>query len=98
LRNSSETSDGYDICINDIPSNQDGCEAVADEIRNLGRKSCVAVADVSDRDQVDAMVQTSVKELGPLNTMCVSLVLSPRGEPDWKHVGLTPEPFSFFFF
>lgn len=35
----------------------------------MGRKSCVAIADVRKRSDVEAMIQTSVKELGDLNTM-----------------------------
>ena len=62
--------DGYDVCINDVPANSPGCEEVAGEIRALGRKACIAIADVSKRSEVAEMVQTSVRELGELNTMC----------------------------
>ncbi|RYO97047.1 hypothetical protein DL765_011345 [Monosporascus sp. GIB2] len=62
-------SDGYNVCINDIPANQKGCEEVVGEIQALGRKACVAVADVSKRDEVKQMVQTSVDVLGPLDAM-----------------------------
>lgn len=61
--------DGYNICVNDIPANEQGANEVSKEIEALGRKSCVAIADVSDYGQVEGMVQTSVKELGELNTM-----------------------------
>lgn len=61
--------DGYDVCINDIEANREGCEKVAKEIQDLGRKSCVACADVSKLKEVEQMIQTAVKELGPLNTM-----------------------------
>lgn len=61
--------DGYDVCVNDIEANKAGCEEVAKEIQGLGRKSCVACADVSNLKQVEQMIQTTVKELGPLNTM-----------------------------
>lgn len=61
--------DGYDVCINDVPANKDGCEAVAKEIQSKGRKACVATGDVSKVKDVEQIVQTSVKELGDLNTM-----------------------------
>ncbi|KAK5131023.1 hypothetical protein LTR08_001373 [Meristemomyces frigidus] len=61
--------DGYDVCINDIPANEAGCREVAEEIRALGRKSCVAIADVSVYEEVERLVETSVRELGELNTM-----------------------------
>ncbi|RYP84895.1 hypothetical protein DL769_001089 [Monosporascus sp. CRB-8-3] len=62
-------SDGYNVCINDIPANQKGCEEVVSEIQALGRQACVAVADVSKRDEVRQMIQTSVDVLGPLDAM-----------------------------
>ncbi|KAK8232943.1 3-oxoacyl-reductase [Phyllosticta capitalensis] len=61
--------DGYDICVNDIPSNKGEAEALASEIKGLGRKSTVALGDVSKLDQMESIVKTSVEELGPLNTM-----------------------------
>ncbi|KAK8088228.1 acetoin reductase [Apiospora hydei] len=62
-------ADGYDVCVNDVGANRENCEAVAKEIQGMGRRSCVAIADVSKRDEVVQLVQTSVKELGPLKTM-----------------------------
>lgn len=61
--------DGYDVCINDIAANEAGSHQVAQEIRDLGRKSIVATADVRNLGEVQRMVQTTVDELGPLNTM-----------------------------
>ncbi|KAI1338886.1 hypothetical protein F5Y15DRAFT_416648 [Xylariaceae sp. FL0016] len=62
-------ADGYNVCINDIGANAVGCDEVAKAIQGMGRKSCVAIADVSKRDEVKAMVKTSVETLGPLNTL-----------------------------
>lgn len=67
-------SDGYNVCINDIAVNKKGCEETAAEIQGMGRKACVAIADVASRDEVKQMVQTSVQALGPLDTMYVGLV------------------------
>ncbi|KAK7548700.1 3-oxoacyl-reductase [Phyllosticta citricarpa] len=61
--------DGYDIGVNDIPSNKDKAEQLVSEIKELGQKATVCLGDVSKLDEVENMVQTSVKELGPLNTM-----------------------------
>lgn len=61
--------DGYDVAINDIAANKAGAEEVAKEIQGLGRKSTVAIADVSKLKEVEAMIQHAVNELGPLNTM-----------------------------
>ncbi|GJC84824.1 diacetyl reductase [(S)-acetoin forming] [Colletotrichum liriopes] len=64
--------DGYDVCINDIAANEAGAHRVAQEIRDLGRKSVVATADVRNLVEVQGMVRKAVDELGPLNTMLVS--------------------------
>ncbi|OQN97882.1 hypothetical protein B0A48_16193 [Cryoendolithus antarcticus] len=61
--------DGYDICVNDVTANKQGAEEVAEEIRKLGRKSTVALGDVSVLSEVEQIVQKSVKDLGDLNTM-----------------------------
>lgn len=39
------------------------------EIQRLGRKAFAFTADVSNMNQVQDMVNASVSELGPLNTM-----------------------------
>ncbi|ETS87301.1 hypothetical protein PFICI_01129 [Pestalotiopsis fici W106-1] len=63
-------ADGYNVCINDVAANAKGGEEVAQEIRSrLGRRACFAVADVTKRAEVVDMIQTCVKELGPLHTM-----------------------------
>lgn len=65
-------SDGYNVCINDIDANKKETEEVVGQIRSMGRKSCSAIADVSRRGEVRDMVQTCVRELGPLHTMYAS--------------------------
>jgi len=62
-------NDGYDVCINDVEANKSGVDEVVSQIKSMGRKSCAAVADVTDPEQVQHMIKTSVKELGPLKTM-----------------------------
>ncbi|EOD52750.1 putative acetoin dehydrogenase (diacetyl reductase) protein [Neofusicoccum parvum UCRNP2] len=61
--------DGYDVTVNDIPHNQAQAEEVVSQIKNLGRKSTLVVGDVSKRADVKQVIETSVKELGPLDTM-----------------------------
>ena len=61
--------DGYDVCINDVEANKPGCDEVVKEIQGLGRKAFTFTADVSNLKEVQSLVQASVKELGPLNTM-----------------------------
>ncbi|KXJ97343.1 acetoin reductase [Microdochium bolleyi] len=63
-------ADGLEVCVHDVPANKAGCEEVVDEIRGTwGRRSCYALADVSKRAEVEAMVKLSVDTLGPLDVM-----------------------------
>ncbi|KAI1387599.1 NAD(P)-binding protein [Hypoxylon trugodes] len=62
-------ADGYDVCVNDVSAHRAGCDELVKEIQNMGRNSCTAIADVTKRDEVKQMIQTSVDALGPLNTM-----------------------------
>ena len=66
--------DGYDVAINDIAANEKGCEETVAEIKALGRKSTVAIGDVTKRSEVQAVIDKSVKELGPLNTLYFPLL------------------------
>jgi NAD(P)-dependent dehydrogenase (short-subunit alcohol dehydrogenase family) len=61
--------DGYDICVNDIEANKGESEGLVSEIRSLNRNAFHYAADVSKLQDVEKMVQASVQELGPLNTM-----------------------------
>lgn len=54
--------DGADIAIADL--NEDQMQAVADEVRAIGRKATTVRADVSKRDEVFAAVDHAEKELG----------------------------------
>jgi meso-butanediol dehydrogenase/(S,S)-butanediol dehydrogenase/diacetyl reductase len=62
-------SDGLDVAVADLPVMRDELEAVADEIRAEGRRAVAIDADVSDADQVDAMVKATVDELDRLDVM-----------------------------
>jgi 3-oxoacyl-[acyl-carrier protein] reductase len=55
-------------------------ESTADEIRDLGRRSLALRCDVTDREQVDAMVERIVSELG-----AVDILVNNAGTLD--HVG-----------
>jgi len=68
--------DGYDICINDLSLNQAGIDETVKEIQALGRKAYGHTADVSKRSDVEALVEASVQNLGPLNTMVANAGIS----------------------
>ncbi|MDO6442677.1 MULTISPECIES: acetoin reductase [unclassified Marinobacter] len=54
--------DGADIAVVDL--NDENMQAVADEVRALGRKATIFKADVSKRDEVYAAIDHAEKELG----------------------------------
>ncbi|KAK7043907.1 hypothetical protein VNI00_008073 [Paramarasmius palmivorus] len=62
-------SDGYDVAVNDIAPQKDALERVKSEIESKGRKSIIVTADVSKEEEVQGMVDTTVKELGGLDVM-----------------------------
>ncbi len=57
--------EGADVAINDV-GYEDAGEQLAEELRALGRRAIFVRADVSDRAQVDALVERVEQELGPL--------------------------------
>lgn len=59
--------DGADIALVDVKA--DKIEAVAGEIRALGRKATTFVADISERDQVVAAVDHAEQALGGFDIM-----------------------------
>ena len=59
--------DGADVCLVDVKA--DKIEAVAGEIRALGRKAATFVADISRRDQVFAAVDHAEQALGGFDIM-----------------------------
>ncbi|KAJ6551120.1 NAD-binding protein [Mycena capillaripes] len=61
--------DGYDVAVNDIPSNSEKLDAVVAEVQAKGRKGAKCVADVSQDEQVKGMVEQVVEELGGLDVM-----------------------------
>lgn len=85
-------NDGYDVCINDIAANKAGCDEVVQEIERLGRKAFAYTADVSNQNEVQDLVQASVSELGPLNTMVANAgiaqvkALLDLSEQDFKRI------------
>jgi glucose 1-dehydrogenase len=70
--------EGCDVVVNDVGFEEMG-EELVEEIRHLGRKAVFIRADVSDRGQVDAMIERVESELGPPDIAC-----SNAGVADWQ--------------
>lgn len=62
-------ADGFDVAVNDIPSNKANLAATVDEIRAAGRRSHAVLGDVSKEADVENMIASVVKELGSLDVM-----------------------------
>lgn len=60
-------ADGFDVAVNDIQQSSAKAEAVAEEIRALGRKATVVLADVTIADQISDAVTAAVEQLGNLS-------------------------------
>ncbi len=93
-------ADGADVVVNDVhavpygaPDGAwGGVEAVAEEVRALGRRSLAVVADVSDAAAVEAMVARTVEELGRLDILVCNAGSRP-GPDRVPIVELTEEAF-----
>ena len=59
---------GADVAVNDF-ADEAACAAVVAEVEALGRRGLVVMADVSDEEQVGAMIERAEKELGPLGVV-----------------------------
>ena len=81
---------GADVVINDVSA--EAASAAATRIRALGRRSLPLVADVSNGDAVQSMVDTAVKELGHLDILVNNAGIGQRmmaediTEKDWRRV------------
>jgi len=61
-------SAGADVAVNDF-ADEAACAAVVGEIEQLGRKGLVVMGDVSDEEQVNAMIDRAEADLGPLGVV-----------------------------
>ncbi|KAF9447563.1 NAD(P)-binding protein [Macrolepiota fuliginosa MF-IS2] len=70
--------DGYDLALNDLPSQRHDLEKVLKDITHLGRRGYIVTADVSSDQEVNAMVDDVVKHFGRLDVMVANAgILSP---------------------
>jgi NAD(P)-dependent dehydrogenase (short-subunit alcohol dehydrogenase family) len=69
--------EGANVAIADVQI--DKANAVAKDIRSLGRKALAIQCDVGDSAQVDAMVQQTASELGGLNILVNNAAVISQG-------------------
>src|SRR5262249_18434357 len=69
--------EGADVALN-FYSYHEEAEALAEEIRKLGRRGLLFPVDISDQAAVERMVSQTVAELGGLNILVSNAVYSDR--------------------
>lgn len=68
-------TDGFDVALADLESTQASADAVADEIRAMGRRALVVTGDVTIEQDVVKMVNKVVEVLGGVDVVRQSLHL-----------------------
>ena len=83
--------EGCDIIVTDI--DLDGAEKTGEEVRALGKKAVVVKANVLKNDEVNAMVQSGIKELGRIDILVngagalgTTWSLEEVSEEDWDRI------------
>ena len=61
--------DGFDLVINDVPSNKENLDSTADLINSKGRKVLRVFGDVSKEEDVQDIVDKAVAEMGSLDVV-----------------------------
>ncbi len=84
-------AEGADIIVN-ARSNREEAEAVAEEVRSLGRRALPVLADVSNKEQVDSMVKLGLDEFGKIDILLNNAAIRPHKPfldltlEDWEYV------------
>ena len=69
---------GADVAIN-YARNSDAADALAEEVRALGRRAHTYQADVSDYEQCEAMATAALNDLGPIGILVNNAGIASRG-------------------
>lgn len=71
---------GADVAIH-YHQNQSSAEALADELKKLGRRTCIIRADIADKASVGAMRETIERELGAPDILVNNAVIQYPWKP-----------------
>lgn len=80
-----------DIVLNGS-TDRSALEALANEIRKMGRRAYIAMADIGDRQAIDQMVDQIMADVGDIDILVNNAAIRPRAnflempEKDWDHV------------
>jgi len=61
--------DGFDVAINDLPTQTPALESLREEIASQGRRAYIHTADVAEAKEVKGMVDGTVENLGGIDVM-----------------------------
>ncbi|CCM05104.1 uncharacterized protein FIBRA_07311 [Fibroporia radiculosa] len=61
--------DGFDVAVNDLPSNSNALESLVGELQSKGRRSIPILADITEEASVKEMIVKVVQDLGGLDIM-----------------------------
>ena len=84
-------AEGANIVVN-ARSNRDEAEATAAAVEELGVKALPVLADVSQKDQVDAMIDAAMSTFGSIDILVNNAAIRPHKPftevtvEDWEHV------------
>jgi 3-oxoacyl-[acyl-carrier protein] reductase len=78
---------GADVVVNDLEAQLPAAEAVAEEIRGMGRRAVAVAGDVSQRADVEALVARARADIGPVDVLVNNAAIN-KVEPT---VDVTPE-------
>ena len=74
---------GADVAVTDVNLESGQLQAVADEIRQMGRNSLALKADISSQEEVRKLVESVVKEFGTIDIlMNVAVMYHPKSVVD----------------
>lgn len=72
-------SDGYAVAVADLSSAKAGAEGVVGEITKAGGKAVFIACDVRSKAEVDALVASTVQQLGRVDCMVANAGIAPVG-------------------
>ncbi|KAF8881748.1 NAD(P)-binding protein [Infundibulicybe gibba] len=84
--------DGFDVALNDIPSQMKALESLQEEISRKGRRSTIIVGDMSVEEDVKSLVNRVGAALGGLDVMvanagiCISKFMMDTTLDDWERL------------
>lgn len=73
---------GYDLVLNDIERQKADLEVVAEDIRGMGRRVEIVFADVSNKEQVEAMARKALDAFGRIDALVNNAGILIAGEVD----------------